>query len=91
MSNKLMAQIMKLSVKERRALAQEIYDTVGDYPSPEELRAEVEREAARQRREPQSMLPGQAAELKRLIKKYDSHPELLIPKERVLAKLRRQK
>lgn len=81
MSSRMLPEILKLSVDDRLALADAIYASVDDIP--------VKREIERQKREDTAMLPGQRAELERRIKKYEAHPELLVPAEKVLAKLKR--
>jgi putative addiction module component (TIGR02574 family) len=81
MSRQLMPEILKMSADERIALADAIYESVDDIA--------VNRVAARERREDQTMLSGQQAELERRIAYYEAHPELLVPAENVLAKLKR--
>ena len=76
MASRLMPEILKLSVAQRIALADEIYESF-DLES-------VSQKAS-------TMLPGQKGELERRIKKYTAHPELLVPAAEVLAKLKSRK
>jgi len=76
-----MPEILKMSPRERIALADAIYESFDD--------AVQKREAALKGREDTTMLPRQKVELERRIAYYETHPELLVPAESVLAKLKR--
>lgn len=71
-----MPEILKLSVAQRIALADEIYETF-----------DIESAS----KEAPTMLPRQKGELERRIEKYTAHPELLVPAAEVLAKLKSRK
>src|SRR2546425_1130724 len=80
MSSHLLKKLLKLSVDERLALADEIYASIDDEAADRVLTPDVVDENG----DPVAMLPGQKAELERRIKKYEAHPELLIPYEEVM-------
>ena len=81
MSHLLLPEILKMSPVERIALADAIYESFDD--------TDQKHVSAHRERQDATMLPGQKAELERRIAYYETHPELLVPAEKVLAKLKR--
>jgi putative addiction module component (TIGR02574 family) len=76
--SKLMPEILKLSVEERLALADEIYASF----APQVTRSDDDWE---------DVTPEQAAELERRFAEYDANPSIGIPVEQTLAKMKRRK
>ena len=80
MRSPLLAEILKLSVEDRIALADEIYDSL-----------EIEAVAKRENQESETLLREQCNELERRFAAYDSNPNIATPIERTLAKMKSHK